>query len=264
MGERLKDRVGILFGAGSVGPGWGNGKASAVAYGREGARAACVDARLAAAEETAGLIVEAGGRALALAADVTDSDAVQAAVEACVGEWGVIDVLHNNVGIAQLGGPVELPLDAWRRMLDVNVTGMFLGCKHAIPVLLAGGGGVITNISSVAAVRYTGYAAVGYGASKSAITGLTLQVAMQYARQGIRCNAIQPGLMDTPMIREPLKDAYGEGGIERMIEARNALTPTGQMGTGWDVAHLAVFLATDEAHYLNGAFLTVDGGLSVR
>ena len=264
MAARLQDRVALVFGAGSSGPGWGNGKASAVAYAREGARVFCVDVNPAAAAETAGIVAGEGNRALSHAADVTDSDQVKAAVDACLGRWGRIDILHNNVGIAELGGPLELSLEAWRRVMDVNVTGMFLACKHALPAMLAAGGGVVTNISSVAAIRYTGYPAVSYGASKAAVNGLTMHVAMQYARQGIRCNAILPGLMDTPMIREPLKDAYGPGGVAQMVEARDAICPTGKMGTAWDVAHMAVFLATDEAHYLTGSFLTVDGGFAIR
>ncbi len=257
----LEGKVIFIAGAGASGPGWGNGKASAVAYARAGARVVAVDLDLAAAEATAEIIADEGGTALALACNVADGGEVAAAVAAAVGSYGRIDVLHNNVGILELGGPVELAEAAWRRVLEVNVTGMFLTCKHVIPHLLDGGGGVITNISSIAAKKYTGWPAVAYAASKGAVNGLTKDVALEYAGRNIRCNAILPGLMNTPMIVAPLENAYGAGGLEQMIEARDAQTPTGKMGDAWDVAHLAVFLASDQARYINGAELPVDGGL---
>jgi NAD(P)-dependent dehydrogenase (short-subunit alcohol dehydrogenase family) len=259
---RLGNRVALVFGAGSVGPGWGNGKASAVAYARAGARVVCVDIALAAAEETAAIVVEEGGTAIALACDVTREDEVAAAVAATLAHFGRIDILHNNVGRVRMGGPPDVDLEDWRRELDVNVTGMFLACRHAIPPMLAAGRGVITNISSIAAIRYLGHPYVSYSASKGAVNQLTVAVALQYAARGLRCNAILPGLMETPMIFQQISSQFATP--EDMVRARNAACPTGRMGTAWDVANAAVFLASDEASYINAVCLPVDGGLTAR
>jgi NAD(P)-dependent dehydrogenase (short-subunit alcohol dehydrogenase family) len=264
MGERVKGKVVIVTGSGSVGPGWGNGKASAVLYAREGARVFAVDVNPEAVEETRSIITGEGGDCTAHVADVTDTAAVAAMVAACVVRYGRIDVLHNNVGIVAVGGPVELAEDQWDRLLAVNLKSMFLTCKHVLPVMEAQGSGAIVNISSVAAIRYTGYPSVAYGASKGGVNQLTQQIAAQYAPKGIRANCVLPGLMNTPMIVEPLKLAYGEGGYEEMVRKRDAMCPMGRMGTAWDVAHAALFLASDEACYVSGAELVVDGALSVK
>ena len=260
--RRLENRVALVFGAGSVGPGWGNGKASAVAYAREGAIVACLDWNEAAAAETAGLIREEGGVAEAFACDVTDGAGMAEAVRLATARLGPVAILHNNVGHAKLGDVVELDEAEWRRQLDLNVTGMFLACKHALPLMLEQGRGVITNISSVAAVRWTGYAYPSYYASKGAVNQFTVGLALQYARSGIRANAIMPGLMDTPHIHQHITGAYGS--TDEMMRQRHEAAPTGRMGTGWDVAHAAVFLASDEAAYITGVCLPVDGGLSAR
>ena len=259
---RLEERVALVFGAGSVGPGWGNGKASAVAYAREGARVVCVDISLAAAQETAGIIAGEGRVALALACDVTREDQVAGAVAATLERFGRIDILHNNVGRVKIGGPPDVDVEEWRRELDVNVTGMFLACRHAIPPMLAAGKGVITNISSIASIRYLGHPYVSYSASKGAVNQLTVAVALQYASRGLRCNAILPGLMETPMIFQQISGQFASP--EDMVKARNAVCPTGRMGTAWDVANAAVFLASDEASYINAVCLPVDGGLTAR
>jgi NAD(P)-dependent dehydrogenase (short-subunit alcohol dehydrogenase family) len=259
---RLKDRVALVFGAGSVGPGWGNGKASAVAYVREGAVVICVDVKLAAAEETVAIIAGEGGCAEARACDVTNGEQVAALVADVAKQHGRIDILHNNVGTTTMGGPPDLTEDQWRRALDVNVTGAFLACKHVIPHMLARKRGVITNISSVAAVRYTGYPYASYYAAKGAVNQFTVGLALQYARDGIRANAIMPGMMDTPLIHQQIAGQYASA--EEMVRARHEATPMGRMGTGWDVANAAVFLASDEAQYITGVCLPVDGGLTAR
>ena len=260
--ERLRDRVALVFGAGSVGPGWGNGKASAVAYARAGARVVCVDISARAAEETAAIVAGEGGIALALACDVTREDQVEAAVGATLDRFGRLDILHNNVGRVLMGGPPEVTVEAWRREFDVNVTGMFLACRYAIPPMLAAGRGVITNISSIASIRHLGHSYVTYSASKGAVNQLTVSIAMQYAARGLRCNAILPGLMETPMIFQQISGQFASP--EAMVEARNAACPTGRMGTAWDVANAAVFLASDEASYITAVCLPVDGGLTAR
>ena len=262
MAERLKNRVALVFGAGSIGPGWGNGKACAVAYAREGAKVVCVDINATAARETAAIIEQEGGAALSLGCDVTRSDSVQAVVQAALAQFSTIDILHNNVGHAAMGGPIELSEDDWQRELDVNLKGVFLACKFVLPVMLEQNRGAIINISSAAGLRYTGYDYASYYAAKGAVNQLTVGLALQYAKQGIRVNAICPGLMDTPLIHQQITGAHASG--DAMMEERHAASPTGQMGTAWDVANAAVFLASDEASYINAVILPVDGGLTAR
>ncbi|MFZ4807923.1 MAG: SDR family NAD(P)-dependent oxidoreductase [Hyphomicrobiaceae bacterium] len=262
MSKKLDGRVALVFGAGSVGPGWGNGKASAVAYARAGAAVACVDWNGAAAEETVALIETEGGRAIAITCDITKSDQVNAAVAATVQAFGTVSILHNNVGHAKIGDCLELSEEEWKRQLDLNVTGMFHTCKAVLPIMLAAGKGVITNISSVAAIRYTGYAYPSYYASKGAVNQFTVGLALQYARQGIRANVIMPGLMDTPHIYQHISVAYGSS--NDMSVKRAEMAPMGRQGTGWDIAHAAVFLASDDANYITAVCLPVDGGLTAR
>jgi NAD(P)-dependent dehydrogenase (short-subunit alcohol dehydrogenase family) len=259
---RLDGRVALVLGAGSIGPGWGNGKASAVAYAREGTVTICIDVVLAAAEETAAIIAGEGGRAEARACDVTSGAQVEALVADVARRHGRIDILHNNVGHTTMGGPPDLTEEQWRRAFDLNVTGAFLACKHAIPVMLAQKRGVITNISSAAAIRYTGYPYASYYAAKGAVNQFTVGLAIQYARDGLRANAIMPGMMDTPLIHQQISGQYASR--EDMVQARHDATPMGRMGTAWDVAHAAVFLASDEAQYITGVCLPVDGGLTAR
>ncbi len=262
MTRRFDGRVAVVFGAGSVGPGWGNGKATSVLFAREGAHVACVDVNKAAADETVGIIRGEGNRASAHACDVTNSDAIAALVAELVATHGRIDVLHNNVGYATMGGPIELDQAAWQRSFDLNVTGCFLTCKHVLPHMLARKKGAIVNVSSVAAIRYTGYPYSAYYAAKAAVNNFTMGLALQYARDGIRVNAIMPGLMNTPLIFQQISGQYATP--EEMVAARDAACPSGKMGTAWDIAHAALFLASDEAGYITGVSLPVDGGLSCR
>jgi NAD(P)-dependent dehydrogenase (short-subunit alcohol dehydrogenase family) len=262
MTKRLEGRVVLVFGAGSVGPGWGNGKASAVAYSREGAKVVCVDINRTAAEETANIIAGEGGQAHALACDVTKLLEVETVVAKTEKVFGSVDVLHNNVGHAKMGGPPDLSEEEWRREFDLNVTGMFLACKVVIPSMVARAKGVITNISSSAGIRYVGYPYTSYYAAKGAVNQFTVGVALQYARAGLRCNAILPGLMDTPLIYQQITVQYDSP--QDMVQARHEATPMGRMGTGWDLANAAVFLASDEASYINAVCLPVDGGFTAR
>jgi NAD(P)-dependent dehydrogenase (short-subunit alcohol dehydrogenase family) len=262
MAGRLQGKICLVMGAGSAGPGWGNGKAAAVLFAREGAKVACVDRDPAAAEETAAIIRNEGGAAIALAADVTRDADVIATVAATMAQWGRIDVLHNNVGLATMGGPVELSEEAWRRTMDVNVTGLFLACKHVLPIMLAQGKGAIVNVSSLAGIRYTGYPYIAYYAAKGAVNQFTVGLALQHAAEGVRVNAVMPGLVDTPLIHQQIAGQYKSAA--EMVAARDALSPTGKMGTAWDVAHAALFLASDEAAYVNGVCLPVDGGLHAK
>ena len=264
MAERLKDKVALVIGAGSSGPGWGNGKATAVLFAREGARVACVDLNQAAAEETAEIVRGEGYPAIALQADAAKAADVTRVVEAVLAEWGRIDVLQNNVGILEVGGPVEASEESWDRVMDVNLKSMFLTCKQVIPVMQRQGGGTIVNVASIAAIRWTGIPYISYASSKAGAVQFTKQVAIQHAREGIRANAILPGLMNTPMIQEPLKEVYDAEDVEKMIAIRDAQCPMGHMGDAWDVAHAALFLASDEARYVTATELVVDGGVTAK
>lgn len=263
MAGRLEGKTALVTGAGSIGPGWGNGKATAVLYAREGAKVAALDLNPAAAQETVDLINGEGGTAVALQADVANASEVEAAIARCISEFGRVDVLHNNVGIVEVGGPVEISETSWDRLMDVNVKSMFLTAKYAIPHMLEAGGGAIVNISSIASQQFMGYPSVSYGASKAAINMLTRNIAIQYARHGIRANAVLPGLMNTPLVEASVSDAY-EGDVADMIRERDALCPTGKMGNAWDVAYASLFLASDEARYVTAQTLIVDGGISAR
>ncbi len=264
MGERLKDRVALVVGAGSVGPGWGNGKAAAVLFAREGARLFCVDINPTAAEATADIIAGEGGEAVAFQADVSKAADVAEMVARCLEHYGRIDVLDNNVGILEVGGPVEASEASWDRVMEVNLKSMFLTCKHVLPAMERQGAGVIVNIGSIAGLRWLGVPYISYHASKGAVVSFTRAVALEYAAKGIRANAVLPGLMNTPMIVEPLKDAYAGGDVDKMLEIRAAQCPMGRMGDAWDVAHAALFLASDEARYVTGTELIVDGGLTAK
>ncbi len=264
MSGRLKDMTALVFGAGSSGPGWGNGKATAVAFAREGAKVAAVDVNSEAAEETVRLIEQEGFEALAICADVTNPEQVEEAVSRTQDHFGRIDILQNNVGIGTFGGPIELPLEEWTRVMNVNVTGAFLACKFTLPLMITQGSGAIVNISSIAGVGIGRFPFAAYSTSKAALNHLTRAVAVEYADMGIRANAIMPGLIDTPMVRASDDMLAHYGNMEELEKARNAQSPTGRVGEPWDIAAAAVFLASKEAKYINGAILPVDGGLSCR
>lgn len=255
---RVAGKAALVFGAGSSGPGWGNGKAAAMVYAREGARVAAVDIRREAAEETRDLLRAEGFDCEAYTADVTDGAAVARVVQAVHARFGAIDILHNNVGILRMGSVVEMGEDEWRQVLDTNLTGVFLACKHVVPVMLAQGGGAIVNISSLASVQVNSYPYLPYYAAKSGLNHFTRALAVQYAAQGIRANAVLPGVIHTPLIHQQIAGQFAS--TEDMLRARHAASPMGRMGEAWDVAYAALFLASDEARYITGVCLPVDGG----
>jgi len=197
-------------------------------------------------------------------ADVTDPRQVEALVRHCVSTFERIDILHNNVGIVEVGGCVEASEASWDRVMDVNVKSMFLTCKAVLPHMERQGRGAIVNISSVAAIRWLGVPYISYATTKAAILGFTQSIALEYARKGVRANCILPGLMNTPMIVKPLAGVYAHGDVDAMVATRAAQCPTGAMGDAWDVAYAALFLASDEARYVTGTQLVVDGGLSCK
>ncbi len=266
MAGRLEGKVALVMGAGSVGPGWGNGKATAVLFAREGAKVMCADIDADAAKETVDVIRSEGGEAIDVACDVADHSDVRATVEAVMREWGRLDVLDNNVGIAEVGGVVELSEAEWDRVFDVNLKSAFLAMKEAIPHMVRQGGGSIVNISSIASIRYTGVPYATYYATKAALNHLTRTTAVQYARDKVRVNAVLPGLMKTPMVEKSagLAATYAAGDVEEMWRVRDAQVPMGHMGDAWDVARAALFLASDEARYVTGIELVVDGGITLK
>ncbi len=258
---RLTGKTALVCGAGSIGPGWGNGKATATLFAREGAQVAALDVNLDAAEETARIISGEGGTCIPIACDVSRSDQVKRAVATCMDAFGRIDILHNNVGINRVARTVDITEDEWDFVFSVNLKGILLACQAVLPIMEAQGRGAIVNVSSAAAIRYARIPYASYATSKGAILPLTRTIALEYAARGIRANCILPGLLDTPMVYASMTDAYGEG-RQAMIAERNAQVPMRHMGDAWDVAHAALFLASDEAKFITGAELVVDGGMS--
>jgi NAD(P)-dependent dehydrogenase (short-subunit alcohol dehydrogenase family) len=264
MSGRLADKVAVVVGAGQTpGDTIGNGRATALLFAREGARVLAVDRRLDSAEETAAMIAAEGGEAVAHEADATREPECSALITACVERFGRLDVLHNNVGIGGGdAGPAHLDEEAWDLILQVNLKSVVLPCKHALPVMRAQQSGSIVNVSSIAAVCSTPI--VAYKTSKAGINAYTQSLAVGNAKHGIRANVIMPGLMNTPMAIEGLAEATGVP-REELIRRRDAQVPLGgRMGTAWDVAHAALFLASDEARFITGVALPVDGGQSAR
>jgi NAD(P)-dependent dehydrogenase (short-subunit alcohol dehydrogenase family) len=261
---RLAGKTAIVAGAGQTpGDTIGNGRATAILFARHGARVLVVDRDVESAEQTAAMIREEGGECRVFQADVTREADCRGLVGACASAWGRIDILHNNVGTG-LGdtGITKLAEEVWDRIYSVNVKSAYLTCKHALPVMRAQGSGVILNISSIASVCSMGLLA--YKTSKAALNSLTHALAMGNAKYGIRVNAILPGLMNTPMAIEGHVAARGVA-KQDLIKFRDALVPLGaRMGSAWDVAHAALFLASDEAKFITGVLLPVDGGQSAR
>lgn len=262
---RLAGKTVVVVGAGQTpGETVGNGRAISLLFAREGAEVLCVDRLIERAEETAEMIVAEGGKAAAFAADITKAADCQAMVEAAKARWDRLDVLVNNVGIGGGGdGPVHrLEEAAFDRILAVNLKGTWLSTKAALPIMREQGGGAIVNISSLASIA--GGNQVAYEVSKAAVNRLTTSTAQANAAKGVRCNAIAMGLMDTPMAVAGIAASTGQE-QQAVRDARNARVPLGgQMGTAWDTAYAALFLASDEARFITGVVLWVDGGMSSR
>jgi NAD(P)-dependent dehydrogenase (short-subunit alcohol dehydrogenase family) len=264
MDQRLKGKIAIVTGAGQTpGDTIGNGRAIALLFARAGARILIVDIDLESAEETKALIIQEGGQASALAVDVSRNEDCLRMAETCAQTFGAIDILVNNVGIGRGDqGPVKLKEEDWENIFNVNLKSMFLTCKYVLPYMEKQESGSIVNISSAAAVCYVPLLA--YKTSKAGVNALTHSIAMQYARKGIRVNAIMPGLMNTPMAIESISQARGIPKAELIKERNNRVPLKGGMGTAWDTAYAALFLASDEAKFITAAILPVDGGQCAR
>jgi NAD(P)-dependent dehydrogenase (short-subunit alcohol dehydrogenase family) len=260
MGSRLKDKVAIVTGAGSVGPGWGNGRATTVRFLEEGAKVFAVDRSEQALKET---MERAPGIATHLC-DVTDSAAVAAMVRACVERYGRVDILVNNVGGSAPGGPVEMSEEVWDAQVDFNLKSVFLGCKHVLPVMEQQSGGAIVNIASASGIRWSGSAQVAYAATKAGVIQLTRVVAVQYAPKRIRVNSVVPGQLHTPMVETRLSKQRMGGDVQALLASRQKRIPLGFAGDGRDTANAVLFLASDEARFITGTELVVDGGMTVR
>ncbi len=261
MSGRLENRIAIVTGAGSVGAGWGNGRATAWRFAQEGARVFAVDLDAAALDDTVALVRKEGGCITPMTADVTDSDAVSGLVQACIGTYGRIDILVNNVGGSRKGGPVSLSEQDWDRQIDFNLKSVFLMCKHVLPGMAEQRSGAIVNISSTSGLRWTGSAQVAYASAKAGVIQFSRVLAIEYAGRNIRCNTVIPGQLHTPMVEVRLAGQRAGGDVQALLQQRQARIPLPFMGDGRDTANAALFLASDEARFITGTELLVDGGM---
>jgi len=264
----LSGKVAFVAGAGSVGDGWGNGRATAVLLARQGARVFGVDFDTAALDGTAKIMREEGLTWAGCQADMTCSDSVAKAVEQCVSQFGRIDILVNNVGGSTPGDPVSLSVEGWDGQMDRNLKTAFLGCKHVLPIMVRqfeteGVGGAIVNVSSIGSMSFQvgGRVHVAYAASKAGLEAFSRATAIAYVRKGIRVNTVVVGTMNTPLVTHRLTKQLGKT-AEELVASRSALIPMGRMGDAWDAANAIVFLASDEAGYITATQLVVDGGVT--
>jgi len=264
MTGRLQDRVAIITGAGCVGPGWDNGRATAVRFAEEGARIFAVDLNPESVEETTERVQRTGGEITVYRCDVTNGASVAAMAKACLDHYGRVDVLVNNVGGSAHGGPVEMSEEVWDAQVDYNLKSVFLTLKHVLPIMEQQKRGAVVNVASSSGLRWTGAAQVGYAATKAGVIQMSRVVAVQYAGKGIRVNTVIPGQLHTPMVEARLAGQRAGGDVETLLASRLKRIPLGFMGDGRDTANAALFLASDEARFITGADIVVDGGMTVR
>ena len=263
MTKRLEDKVALVIGAGSVAPGWGNGRAIAARFTDEGAKVLGTDIDVEAIATTRRMIEERnGGPFIDHVADATDNDDLDGAVAACLDRFGRIDILVNNVGGSAPGDAVSMSDEIWERQMATNLTYVFKSCKRVIPLMVKQGGGSIVNLASIAALRFFGPDVAAYAASKAGLMHFSRVTAVKYASSHVRINTVIPGLMNTPLVKARLAGERAGGDADALIAARHRQSPMGHMGEGWDVANAVLFLASDEAKYITATEIVVDGGLS--
>ncbi len=261
--EKLKGRVALILGAGTSAPGVSIGKASSIAMACAGASVAALDVNLAAAQEVAQDIESTGAKAIAYRADVSNFDEMQSAIKRVMEDFGRIDIMQINAGIGRVGGPAETTLEDWDRIQKVNVESILIAAKLVAPIMVKQGSGSIIGVSSVAGMRYLGYPHLAYSVTKAAVTHFIKMLAQQYAGDGIRANTIVPGLIDTPRIQKNVAKVFdANADMDNTRRARDRQVPMGRMGTPWEIASVATFLASDDASYITGTEIVVDGGLT--
>jgi NAD(P)-dependent dehydrogenase (short-subunit alcohol dehydrogenase family) len=251
----------VVTGAGSVGEGWGNGRATSVVYAKEGARLVLVDRNKDAVERTESLVRDEGGTCVTVTADVATAEGVTAFVEAAIDSYGTIDVLQANVGIGSIGSLLEYPLSRWELMYKVNVTSLFLAAQAAVPHMKRQGGGAIVNVSSIASLRSVGQPFAAYSSSNAAANQLIRAMPIEFAPDNIRCNSVVVGYVDTPTVALAYRD-LDETARATLSETRAAAVPLRRMGTAWDIASASAFLASNEAQFITGTEIVVDGGMT--
>ncbi|WPG41422.1 SDR family NAD(P)-dependent oxidoreductase [Variovorax sp. EBFNA2] len=262
--NRFESKVAIVTGAGCVGAGWGNGRAMAVRLAEEGAKVLAVDRDQARLDETLALAGDAAASITTCLCDVTSASSVQAMVQACLQAYGAPDILINNVGGSAAGGPVQLSEEAWDSQIDINLKSVFLTCKYVLPLMVERKRGAIVNVASTSGLRWTGSAQVAYAASKAGVIHLSRVVAVQHAPDGVRVNTVVPGQLHTPMVEVRLAKQRTGGDVESLLASRVKRIPLGFMGDGRDTASAALYLASDEARFVTGTELIVDGGMTAR
>lgn len=258
---KFENKTVVVTGAGSIAEGWGNGRATSVVYAKEGARLVLVDRNKDAVEHTARLVRDEGGTCVTVTADVSNAEGITAFVDVAIDEYGAIDVLQANVGIGSIGSLLEYPLSRWELMYKVNVTSLFLAAQAVIPHMKERGGGAIVNVSSIASLRSVGQPFAAYSSSKAAANQLIRALAIEFAPDNIRCNSVVVGFVDTPTVAVAYRD-LDESARAALSETRAAAVPLHRMGTAWDIAHASAFLASDDAQFITGTEIVVDGGMT--
>jgi NAD(P)-dependent dehydrogenase (short-subunit alcohol dehydrogenase family) len=262
--KRFDSKVAIVTGAGCVGAGWGNGRAMAVRLAQEGAKVLAVDRDPERLKETLERAGDAANSIVTCECDVTSADSVKAMVDKCLKVYGTIDILINNVGGSAKGGPVEMSEEVWDSQVDFNLKSVFLTCKHVLPTLIAKKSGAIINVASTSGMRWTGSAQVAYAATKAGVIHLSRVVAVQHAPDGVRVNTVVPGQLHTPMVEVRLAKQRTGGDVDALLAQRVSRIPLGFMGDGRDTASAALFLASDDARFITGTEIVVDGGMTAR
>jgi NAD(P)-dependent dehydrogenase (short-subunit alcohol dehydrogenase family) len=263
MPGRVEGKVALVVGAGCVGPGWGNGRASAVLFAREGAKVFAVDKNADSMTETVARVGN-DGEIVTHACDALDDAQVKDMVDACRKQFGRVDILINNVGGSAAGGVAEMAVDVFDRQLDYNLKSVFLSCRHVIPVMIEQGGGAIVNTASTSGITFSGSPQIGYASSKAAVIQFSRVTAVQYAKHRVRVNTVIPGQMHTPMVEVRLAKQRAGGDVDALIKSRIKRIPLGFAGDGRDTAAAVLFLASDEARFITGTEIVVDGGMTAR